>query len=309
MQARLCQPFRSLSATVQRPEPGVASTSRRPTKPYALSLRLLPWLFLLGAAPGLAGVIYTVDITDHKTSEPTTHQQRMKAEGKMIEVDVSGRGQLDGRVIFRGEEQRVFVIDDADKSYSVVDREMLAGISAQVDSALEQARKALENVPAEQRAMLQEVLDQNMPQGSRETPEVRLERTETTGTHLDHPTRRFLVYVDGVKRHELWITPWKYLDHGEGVEDAFLELSTFFRDMLDGVTEMTGGQAPQVAGTQGHFFDYLDRLDGFPVISRSFGDDGELTEESVLRSAKRHVLEPDAFEPPAGYKRRHIFQQ
>ncbi len=304
MQARSSQHLDVFSPDAQLSGAGAALPMR-----LNLPLLFVSWVLVLCAAPGLAGVVYTIDVTDHQTSEPTTHQQHMRAEGKLIEIEVTGQGQPDGRVIFRGDRNQIIIVDDANKSFSTVDREMLAGISAQVSTALDQARKALENVPEDQRAMLQEMLDQNMPPGASERPEVRLESTDTTGTHLDHPTRQVLVYVDGKKRHELWITPWKNLDHGEDIEDAFLELSVFFRDMLDAVTEMTGGEPPKVAGTQGQIFDYLDQLDGFPVITRSFDDDGELTGESTLRSTKRHVLDPDAFEPPSGYKQRHIFQQ
>ena len=46
---------------------------------------------------------------------------------------------------------------------------------------------------------------------------------------------------------------------------------------------------------------------GFPVVTRELGDDDSLEGESILRSARRQTLDPDAFEPPSGYKRREMF--
>ena len=67
---------------------------------------------------------------------------------------------------------------------------------------------------------------------------------------------------------------------------------------------MGGAGIPFSAGR--HAFDELDQLGGFPVLTREFGDDGSLEAESVLKSARRQTLDPDAFEPPSGYKRQSM---
>ena len=50
----------------------------------------------------------------------------------------------------------------------------------------------------------------------------------------------------------------------------------------------------------------FEEIDGFPVVSRSFGAGGELEDETVLKSASRRTLDPGEFEPPAGYQRRSM---
>ena len=50
------------------------------------------------------------------------------------------------------------------------------------------------------------------------------------------------------------------------------------------------------------------RLDGFPVVTRSF-EGGELDSETVLESVTERDLDPDAFEPPKGYRLRTMGPQ
>jgi hypothetical protein len=42
---------------------------------------------------------------------------------------------------------------------------------------------------------------------------------------------------------------------------------------------------------------------GFPVVTNSFGEDGGPDDESWLKRTRRQRIDPDAFEPPSGYKR------
>ncbi len=54
----------------------------------------------------------------------------------------------------------------------------------------------------------------------------------------------------------------------------------------------------------------MKELGGFPVVTREFDDyDGSLEGETALRSARRQTLDPDAFEPPKGYRLRSMGPQ
>ena len=55
-------------------------------------------------------------------------------------------------------------------------------------------------------------------------------------------------------------------------------------------------------------FVHMKEMGGFPVVTRDFTDDGSLESESSLHSARRQTLDPDAFEPPSGYKRQEMFK-
>ena len=55
-------------------------------------------------------------------------------------------------------------------------------------------------------------------------------------------------------------------------------------------------------------FEHMNEIDGFPVVTRNFAG-GELESESTLRSAEERDLDPDAFEPPKGYRLRSMGPQ
>ena len=54
--------------------------------------------------------------------------------------------------------------------------------------------------------------------------------------------------------------------------------------------------------------DIFSQIDGFPVVTRDF-EGGELESETVLESVTERDLDPDAFEPPKGYRLRTMGPQ
>ncbi len=82
------------------------------------------------------------------------------------------------------------------------------------------------------------------------------------------------------------------------------------KTLLDGITGFEKYMKERKAGfgaddDDNDFLRLIEEFDGgFPVAGRMFDDEGDLEEEWTLRSAKRRTLDPDAFEPPSGYKRR-----
>ena len=52
----------------------------------------------------------------------------------------------------------------------------------------------------------------------------------------------------------------------------------------------------------------FEKVDGYPVVTRDF-EGGELESETVLRSVTERDLDPDAFEPPKGYRLRTMGPQ
>jgi hypothetical protein len=98
---------------------------------------------------------------------------------------------------------------------------------------------------------------------------------------------------------ELWVTDWDNVEGGTEAAELFLEMSDFFTQMLDSL--------PKFADQGGdETLEHLRELNGFPVVTREFDDNGSLKIESSLRSASERTFEPSAFEPPAGYKRQEM---
>jgi hypothetical protein len=256
----------------------------------------------LAAGPALAGVVYEIEVTDHEQSPPKTASIEMAAAGKNLKMEIlpgeSGRGK--GEMIFRGDRREMVVVDEDDKSYYVMDEATMRQLAGQVAGVMGQMQEALKNVPESERRKIEEMMKQRMPQQqapSRPTSELR--KTGERGTHNGYPCVKYEVYRDGRKIREMWVTDWDNIEGGRDVVGAFEEMADFFKELTDSIPDF--GQGGDVGDPM---FEHMRELGGFPVVTREFGDDGALEDESSLRSARRRTLDPAEFEPPAGYKRR-----
>jgi hypothetical protein len=262
-------------------------------------------IVLSAAIPCAAGIVYEIEVRDHEQSPPKSESTEVAVEGRNLAMEVlpgeGGRGR--GTMIYRGDRREMVVVDHDDQSYIVMDEQTMSQLGAQVDQAMAMMDEALANVPADQRDKIREMMQQQMPQAQAapERPKNELKKTSETATHNGYPCRKYEVYRDGRKTQELWVTEWSNIEGGAEVADVFHDMSEFFKELLDSIPKF--GQS----GADEPFFEFMQELGGFPVVTKEFGDDGYLEEESTLRSARRRSLDPDAFEPPSGYKRRQMF--
>jgi hypothetical protein len=115
---------------------------------------------------------------------------------------------------------------------------------------------------------------------------------------------KYEVFRDGRKTREMWVTDWKNVEAGSESAAVFEDMASFFHEMMENLPDFGGGGP----GPDDNVFEHMKELGGFPVVTREFAEDGSLEGESVLRSALRRTIDPDEFEPPAGYKRQEMFR-
>lgn len=262
----------------------------------------------LGTSPVAAGVVYEIEVTDHHQSSPKSETIQVLVEGRNLKMGIaSGSHEEQGEMIFRGDRREMVVVDHGDKSYNVMDKEALGQIAGQVNSAMAQMQEALKNVPEEQRAMVEKMMKQRMPNqvAPPERPKNELEKTDERADKNGYPCVKYDVLRGGRKTLELWVTDWDNIEGGDEVVDAFEGMADFFREMLEAMPDMGQGDS----GFGDNAFEHMKELGGFPVVTRDFDDDGSIESESALRSAKRRTLDPAEFEPPSGYKRRSMLGQ
>ncbi len=261
---------------------------------------------LLLSAPASAGVVYEIETTDHDQSPPKVENTKVSAEGKNLRMGVAPgrRGSGDGTVLFRGDRREMVIVDHDNKSYMVFDAAAMKEIAEKVSGVSAQIAEALKNVPEGQRAMVEKMMKERMPAQTQaaKRPKTEVRRTAERADRNGYPCVKYDVLRDGSKVRELWVTDWSNIDGGKEAADAFVEMAGFMKEMLDALPV---GGAP--GGLGDAMVAQMNEIDGFPVVTRDFGDDGSLESESLLRSARRQSLDPDEFEPPAGYKRRSMF--
>ena len=262
---------------------------------------------LLAQAPAWAGVVYEIETTDHAQSPPKTESIQAAVEGRHLKMGIASGGEgKQGEMIFRGDRREMVVVDHDNRSYHQIDEAAMKQVAGQVSDVMAQMQEALKNVPADRRAMVEEMMKKNMPSGQAapKRPKSELKKTGERATHNGYPCVKYEVFVDGRKARELWVTDWSNVEGGSDVVEAFEDMADFFREMMDSVPQIGGGSGSSFGD---EVFEHMKELGGFPVVTKEFGEDGSLEGESTLRSARRQTLDPDAFEPPSGYKRQEMF--
>ena len=85
-------------------------------------------------------------------------------------------------------------------------------------------------------------------------------------------------------------------------------MAGFYRELMDSFQDMMGPGLGSFFNADRNPIESFNRVDGFPVVTRTF-EGGELDSETVLESVTERDLDPDAFEPPKGYRLRTMGPQ
>lgn len=293
----------------------------------ALGLVVFLALFIYAAAapspaPTLKrGVVYEIETTYHSGSPSKgSERSKMSVEKPKVKMEIlpdggSSGGGVKDEVIFNGERREMVVVNHHDQSYMVIDSETAGQLGGQVQGQMQQAmkdvEKHLEQLDPKQREMAEKML-KGKPGGPGAVPgapqPVRSDyrRTGERATKQGYPCVRYDVFRGEEKVRELWVTDWDNVRGGQDVVDTFKEMASFYDELLDSFEQMTGS---------GGFFsadrspiESLTKIDGFPIVTRDF-EGGELESETVLESVTERDLDPDAFEPPKGYRLRTMGPQ
>jgi len=111
------------------------------------------------------------------------------------------------------------------------------------------------------------------------------------------------VWRSGVRERELCVTDWGNVAGGDDVVDAFHAMGEFMTEMLDSLPKMGNGASIGDAA-----YEHMKEMDGFPVRTREYGDDGVFDGESQLVEAKEVATDSSDFSPPKKYKQKDLMK-
>ena len=277
--------------------------------------QLGPWaaglgFFLLATVPLHAGVVYEIEVKDYEESPPVTESVQAAVEGRYLKLGVASPGQPEEvDSIFNSELREMVLVDHKEKSYMVMNEASMRQLAGQVNSAMSemqsQMEQMLKDVPAGQRAEIEAMMKRQMPavQQPAARPRDELKKTGERASKSGYPCVKYEVWNGGRKIREVWVTDWSNIEGGEEAASVFEDMAGFFREMIEAMP----GTGQGGSDSDGNIFDIMDKVDGFPVVSAEYGDDGSKLVENTLLSARRQTIDPDAFEPPSGYKRQEMF--
>jgi len=270
-------------------------------------IRAAMLVLLLLPLPAFAGAVFEMEMTDHTKSPPQVRQVSTLVQGKDLKMELSeAQGPAKSGMIFHGERQEIVVLDHGDKQYLVLDKAALQSLAGTVDAAMQQLDSMLQNLPPEQRAQMEQMMKGKLGQaGKSEGEQPELKATGETKSIDGHACRKFEVLREGRKVREMWVTDWSNVEGGAEAIEAFEAVGAFFQELLDSMPNLgkaMGGQALLDSSD----LQYMQELNGVPLVSTELGRDGAVTVETRLRSSKRSSVEAAAFEPPAGYTKQEM---
>lgn len=269
---------------------------------YARTATLLLTLF---AMPCLAGVLFEFETTDLTQPELGADTIHTLVDGERIMVDVSGPRGANADMVYRGDRREMIGINHEDQSYVVIDDATIVAIGEQLSGLEAQIQEALKDAPPEQRAMMEEMIRQRMPQArnSAPVPSYSIKPTGESGEENGFPVRKYELYSDSKLSKVFWVTDWDNVEGAREAVAAFESMADFISDLQDAMPNFA--KSPAVGS---HAYEHFDDLDGFPVVTIDIGADGAPTGETRLKTSAEQEVDPAAFEPPAGYSQMQVMQ-
>ena len=287
-----------------------------------LSTSLL--LTMMAVVPAAGGVVYQIETTDHVGSQKQVQTNDVSIQGTNMRMQILSRmGESEGDLVWRGDKRQMIVINHQDKSYMVIDKEtiesMLASMpggaaegsdptmdmmQAQMQEAMKKMEKEMAGLDPQQRAMVEKMLKGTMESTAASKAEASAEFRSTgdKATMEGYPCVRYDVMKGDTKVRELWVTDWSRIEGGQEAWTVLQDMAGFHAEIMEMMNKAAGPAAAFLKMDDSTFADFT-KVDGFPVVTKDFEGEG-LERESVLKSVTERDLDPDAFEPPKGYRLR-----
>ena len=270
-------------------------------KPALLVAAPLALLTLLGSSLANPGVVFEITTTDFTREPAVVDVAQVEIEGPNVAMGVTG-ADGEGRMIFRGDQGEMIVVDHTNQKYMQLDSAMVAGLASQMSAAMSQMEQMLAQLPPEQRAMVEQMAQSGMSIPGMDgapaaAPEIEFVKTGASGTKAGFAAEEWEVREDGELVRRLWVAPWSAIDGGDEARDAMVGMVSFFDDFLAAMPSMPGQDGPLIQNP----FRNFEMGNGMPVLTEELGPAGQVEQQTMLTSVERRTLGPETFEPPEGY--------
>ena len=267
-------------------------------------LTLAASALLLATTPVFAGVVFEMEMTDLTDPAAETDKMLSTLEGADLKIGVTGPNGSPNEMIFRGESREMIAVDHESQSYVLIDDAAVQQIGQQLSAVELQMQEMLKDVPADQRAMVEQMMKSKMPAqpAADAGPQIEVRATGDSAEKNGFPCKHYQLFRDGRLSKDFWITDWDNVEGGADARRAFEGMAEFVKDMQAAMPAFA--QSPESGNNA---YEHLDELGGFPVVVIDYDENGAAVTESQLRSSKTMDLDAEVFQPPAGYKRQQMF--
>lgn len=259
---------------------------------------------VLAAGPVFAGVVFEMEMIDLVDGAAAPDKMTSTLDGANLKIGVTGPNGSPNEMIYRGDSREMIAIDHQSQSYVLIDDAAVQQIGNKLSEVELQMQQMLKDVPADQRAMVEQMIKQRMPQqpAADAGPRTEVRATGESADKNGFPSEQYQLFLNGRLSKDFWITSWDNVEGGEDARRAFEGMADFVKDMQAAMPDFA--QSPESGNNA---YEHLNELGGFPVLVIDYADDGTPLVESHLRSSQTVDLSADEFQPPASYKRQQMF--
>ena len=260
---------------------------------HAKSLVFLS-LFLVSSVAE-AGV--AMNLVSRDAAGQVTEHNQVYVQSKMLRMDQGGDNPTSS-MIFLGD--RFVYVDHKDKSYIVMDEAMLNEVSAKISEAMREMEAQLANMPPEQRAMVEQMMQGRMSGMMPPADEAPKPRIESKGKKewQSYSCRQYVVYDAGQKTQEICAATLDDVAGADEVVEAFIGMAAYMRKMTESM--------PMMANEGFNPGELMAEIEGFPVHTVDYLN-GQAVVETSLDSVDERKLDPALFTAPDSYQRKDPF--
>jgi len=167
---------------------------------------------------------------------------------------------------------------------------------------MEQMRAQLADMPPEQRAMVEQMMQGQMAAMMGSEEEALATRVEKigSGSWQSGPCTEYAVYEGEQKTQQICAAPLGEVEGADEAMAAFRNMAKFINSLAE---SMPGPLGESMAENP---MGLIDQIHGFPVRTVDYVD-GQANSETTLSTVEGRDLDPGLFEVPAGYTRQDPF--
>jgi hypothetical protein len=272
----------------------------------ALWLTIAPVLFVtstLALEPGAnPGVIFDLELSNLTSAAPSVSNLHYAIEGHDVKVTMANATGGTSDMIFHGAKQEMVIINHANKTYMVMDKATVDQMVSQLGGVMAQMQEAMKNMPPEQRAAMEKMMAGRLGGAAPAAEPVVMHNTGEHGTEAGYAAVRWEATRGGRKIREMWVASWSSIHGAAEAQAAMSAMAEYGKSMMESLSK---SGLPIGRSIDDSLFQF-QALNGFPVVTREFGDDGKATSETTLKGARQETIPASEFQPPAGYHQQQL---
>lgn len=195
--------------------------------------------------------------------------------------------------LFDTETRSLIVVDPDEKTWTSLDEEAMQQAAGQMNAAMAEMREQLEQMPPEQRAMVEKMMG-GMADAGRMV-ETKVDRTGTTLNKAGYDCAQVFMSVGSMARSELCVVAPDELDIPPADRQALDAMQDHMKKFADTMSN--------AFGAAGSTFDFgFDSVGGIPVYIKQ--DDQPSAQ--ILEDVSHSGVDADLFRIPQGYREEKI---